>query len=150
MLRFDFWAFHEIRQLFVAFFPISFLLLHNQAAAVVAKARGSYREAVHNLKILSDFYAQIEVKGVEALPEDQAASFWKPSKRRRRGLLESARSSPACLSALDVAQSCSSPYSPLTLPSGRVLRSIDLSRARTSTMLLVCWLSTDDFAGCDW
>jgi hypothetical protein len=43
------------------------LLLHNQATAVVAKARGSYREPVHRLKILSDFYAQIEVKGVEAL-----------------------------------------------------------------------------------
>jgi hypothetical protein len=35
-----------------------FLLLHNQAAAVVAKTRGSYREAVHRLKILLDFYAR--------------------------------------------------------------------------------------------
>jgi hypothetical protein len=42
------------------------LPVHNQAAAVVAKARGSYCEAVHRLNILSDFYAQIEVKGVEA------------------------------------------------------------------------------------
>jgi hypothetical protein len=82
----------------------------------VAKARGSYREAVHRLKILSDFYAQIEVKGVEALLADQAASLWQTAQAQAMKALESAKSSPACaavalcrpvlffsVSALDVA-----------------------------------------------
>jgi hypothetical protein len=54
-----------------------------------------------------------------------------------------------CRRHLIVAQSFSSPYPPLTLPSGSVLTSIHFSRARTSTMLLVAWLSTDAVASLD-